>query len=231
MSAQSVRTTRRKAKNTSRASALPLVLQTPRMTARPRKARNKKLQSRDSYRIQYDAAGHEDLPHVVKFSGGRSSGMLLFLLLENGILQADRGDVVIFNNTSAEHPETYRFTALCKRIVEEYYGIPFFWLEFQTYEDARAGAWTRLPSYKLVTSVQHSEQKPNGYSCKGELFEELLSWSGFVPNQFSRTCTKRLKLESTKLFLRDWLACKEGITRQGHHSDNSRLDDKTVIIC
>ena len=67
--------------------------------------------------------------------------MLLFTLLENGLLSAERGDVVVFNNTSCEHPETYRFAATCKEIVEQRYGIPFFWVEFQTYEDARRGEW------------------------------------------------------------------------------------------
>ncbi len=65
--------------------------------------------------LTYRSAAHEHLPHVVKFSGGRSSAMLLFTLLENRILKQERGDVVVFNNTACEHPETYRFTAECKK--------------------------------------------------------------------------------------------------------------------
>ena len=38
----------------------------------------------------YEAYGHNELPHVVKFSGGRSSGMLLFMLLENGFINQKR---------------------------------------------------------------------------------------------------------------------------------------------
>ncbi len=38
------------------------------------------------YHFRYRAKKHRSLPHVVKFSGGRSSGMLLFTLLENGLL-------------------------------------------------------------------------------------------------------------------------------------------------
>ena len=37
-----------------------------------------------TYPFHYDAKGHRDLPHVVKFSGGKTSGMLLFTLLEGG---------------------------------------------------------------------------------------------------------------------------------------------------
>ena len=178
--------------------------------------------------FSYDASGHEELPHVVKFSGGRTSGMLLLMLLENGMLRADRGDVVVFNNTSAEHPETYRFVARCKELVEKRYGMPFFWVEFQTYEDARRGEWTRLQTYRLVKPVPWSEDEPNGYHCRGETFEEMLSWAGYVPNQHQRICTKNLKLETTKLFLRDWFFGEKGNSRLGHYGDGSRLDDDVM---
>ena len=177
----------------------------------------------------YELSGHEDLPHVIKFSGGRTSGMMLLMLLDAGLLHADRGDVVVFNNTSAEHPATYAFVAQCKEIVEKQYGIPFFLIEFQTYEDARNGEWTRLPSYRLVQPSPCSETNPDGYCWRGEVFEELLSWTGYVPNQFQRTCTKTLKLETTRTFLRDWFACKSVIERLGHFGKSSRLDDDDLV--
>ena len=184
--------------------------------------------SKATYPFHYEVIGHDELPHVVKFSGGRSSGMMLFMLLENGFLKPKRGDVIIFNDTSAEHPETYNFTAKCKRIAEEQYGIPFFWVQFQTYEDARGGKWVRLPTYRLVKPVPWSEDEPDGYHWKGEAFEELLSWSGFVPNQFQRTCTQNLKLEVTRQFLRDWFACKDSTGRLGHYGNGSRMDDDAM---
>ena len=175
------------------------------------------------YEFRYRAKGHRNLPHVVKFSGGRSSGMLLFALLENKILDPDRGDVIVFNNTSSEHPDTYRFARDCKEAASRY-EVPFFWVEFQTYEDARYGEWTRLPSYRLVNDHPKSPDNPDGFHWRGEVFEELLSWSGYVPNQFSRSCTQNMKLEATRMFLKDWLACKETIPRLGHHGNSSRID-------
>ena len=160
------------------------------------------------HKIRYRAKGHRDLPHVVKFSGGRSSGMLLFTLLENGILAAERGDVIIFNNTSAEHPNTYLFVRDCAKAAERY-GIPFFWVEYQTYEDARNGEWTRLDSYRLVNHRPVSSENPQGFHWRGEVFEELVSWSGYLPNQFRRICTRNMKLDTTRAFLTDWLASKE----------------------
>ena len=173
--------------------------------------------------FRYRARRHKALPHVVKFSGGQSSGMLLFILLENGFLRQDRGDVVVFNNTSCEHPETYKFVAECKRHVESA-GIPFFLVQFQTYEDAREGEWQRIPTYRLVNERPYSEENPDGFRWRGEVFEELLSSKAYLPNQFRRVCTKSLKMETTRQFLRDWFAGKESIPMQGHGMDESLVD-------
>lgn len=177
--------------------------------------------------FRYRTKSHRDLPHVVKFSGGRSSGLLLFTLLDNRLLDPARGDVIIFNNTSAEHPDTYRFASNCKSAADRY-GVPFFWTEFQTYEDARNGEWTRLPAYRLVNEEPRTEANPDGFHWRGEVFEELLSWSGYVPNQFGRICTKKLKLLVTRLFLNDWLTSKATIPRLGHYGEDSRIDPEVM---
>ena len=175
------------------------------------------------YRFRYRSKKHGSLPHVVKFSGGRSSGMLLFSLLENGLLSRKRGDVIVFNNTSAEHPDTYRFVRDCMHTAHRY-GIPFYQIEFQTYEDSRRGEWTRLPTYRLVNDTPKSDANVDGFHWQGEVFEELLSWAGYVPNQFNRICTRHLKLEVTRSFLKDWLAAKPKIPRLGHYGDEPRMD-------
>ena len=137
-----------------------------------------------------------------------------------------RGDVIIFNNTSAEHPATYDFVRRCKKIAEEQYGIPFFWTEFQTYEDSIRGRWGRLPAYRMVNAEPWSESNSDGYHWRGEVFEELLSWKGFVPNLFSRICTETMKIFVTREFLRDWFAVKPETEHLGHYGENgSRLND------
>lgn len=74
------------------------------------------------------------IPSIVSFSGGRTSAMMLLNLLEQGKLQPWRGDCVVFNNTAAEHPATYGFVSRLKQITEQQYNMPFFMLEFCTYE-------------------------------------------------------------------------------------------------
>ena len=177
--------------------------------------------------FRYRSRHHQELPHVVKFSGGRSSGMLLFTLLENGLLNRERGDVVIFNNTSCEHPETYRFAARCKTLVEEQH-IPFFFVQFQTYEDAHRGEWKRIPSYRLVNDRPRSEDNPDGFSWRGETFEETISLKSYIPNQFARICTQSLKLEVTRQFLENWFASKQGIPHQGHGLPVSQIDPEAL---
>ena len=76
--------------------------------------------------LRYRHSRHEALPHVVKFSGGRSSAALTFLMAKAGLLHPERGDVILFANTSAEHPGTYAFAAECKRRLEQDFGLPFF---------------------------------------------------------------------------------------------------------
>ncbi len=206
---------------------LPLVA-VPRLIVSSRLKKPERVDSVRSHVFRYRSKIHGNLPHVLKFSGGQSSGMLLFILLENAILKAERGDIIIFNNTSCEHPNTYKFVAECKKRVEEEYGLPFFWIEFQTYEDARHGDWTRLSSYRMVNHKPYSEDNPHGFHWRGEVYEELLSHDAYVPNQFTRTCTATLKLEATRLFLRDWFAGKEFISRLGHGGEHSRIEPNAI---
>ncbi|MBF2755574.1 MAG: hypothetical protein ISN29_10020 [Gammaproteobacteria bacterium AqS3] len=165
------------------------------------------------------------LPRVVKFSGGRSSGMMLIALLEQGLLKAERGDVVVFNNTSAEHPATYEFVRKCTELAERQYGIPFFWTEYASYEDCAQGIWKRQITYRLVnTQPYDAEKNPDGYRWGGEVFEEMVSQQGFLPNRHTRNCTTSLKLGVTTSFLSEWFAAKRETLRRGHHYPTSQID-------
>ena len=182
--------------------------------------------------LTYDQPEHASWPHVVKFSGGRSSAMLMLGLLYAKQLRPSRGDVIIFNNTSAEHSATYRFAQKCKQIAEDRFNVPFFWTEFQTFEDARRGHWARVAGYRMVKPEKFSRDCQDGYRCEGEVFEELVSWKQALPTRFSRTCTEFLKLNTTAKFLEDWLGRASSRTnrktacthRLGHWYGESRMD-------
>ena len=183
-------------------------------------------------RLVYDEDSQRAWPHVVKFSGGRSSALMLLGLLYAKQLLPSRGDVIVFNNTSAEYPATYRFAAVCKRIAEERFNIPFFWTEFQTFEDARRGQWARLSGYRMVKPNRYSYDCPDGYRSRGEVFEELISWKQALPTRFTRTCTEFLKLNTTARFLEDWFGrasasakrASASTHRLGHWYGQSRMN-------
>ncbi|MYB33536.1 MAG: hypothetical protein F4X92_00095 [Gammaproteobacteria bacterium] len=171
-----------------------------------------------------------EYPHIVKFSGGRSSGMMLLHLLKEGQLNPMRGDAIVFNNTSAEHPETYNFTRKIKKLAEKEFNIPFFWIEFQTFEDASDhGTWVRKPTYRIVNDQPRSKGNPAGYHHSGEVFEEMISTNGYVPNMLSRNCTLFMKIFVTNAFLTNWFAMNSGISRCGHNGETSRMTDQMVI--
>ena len=173
--------------------------------------------------LSYRNPNHHTLPHVVKFSGGRSSAAMTFLLAEQGILNPQRGDVVLFANTSAEHPGTYEFTAECKRRLEQEFSLPVFWYEFCTVEDASRGIYRRRRSYRLVKPVP-IEEDPDGYRSNGEVFEEMLSFQGMLPNPHSRSCTSKLKLHPGHSLLSEWLGNTDGPAHDGHHRGESYIN-------
>ena len=166
--------------------------------------------------IYYDDKLHKHLPHVVKFSGGRSSGLMLMTLLDNNMLKAERGDVVLFTNTAAEHPATYDFVSKIKRVTEKS-GIPFFIAELQTHESVQAGEWRRRTSYRLANDRPYDKHKnPCGYRYRGEVFEETIAWAGMLPTVFTRVCTTLMKMQVTRQFLADWFAARQSIPFMGH---------------
>ncbi len=173
--------------------------------------------------IRYRHSDHSEAPHLLSFSGGRSSAAMAFMAAEQGMLRPDRGDAVLFANTSAEHPRTYRFAAECKRRLEERYGLPVFWYEFCTVEDATRGSYRRKASYRLVKPVPLTED-PDGYRESGERMEELIAWQGMLPNPHSRTCTAKLKLAPAHLLLADWLGGLPGPPHAGHHWGEALAD-------
>lgn len=173
--------------------------------------------------LRYRDASHKYLPHVVKFSGGRSSAALVLEMAAAGALSAERGDVILFANTSAEHPRTYEFAARCCEEIEREFGLPCFWYEFCTVEDAYRGVYRRRLSYRLVTR-RPVEEDPDGYRSRGETFEELLSFQGMLPNPHSRSCTAKLKLYPAHLLLEEWMGGTAGPRHDGHHSNRSFVD-------
>lgn len=179
-------------------------------------------------KIAYRAPEHRELPHVVKFSGGRSSALLLFSLLANDQLDPKRGDVIVFNNTSAEHMRTYSFVIRCKEEAEGLADVPFLLTEFQTYETARDGFWRRAKSWRLAKPCLWSSEEPNGLRHAGEIFEEAIALNTRLPNRFQRLCTDHLKVQVTRNMLSEWFSGAPATQRLGHYHETSQVTDREI---
>lgn len=168
----------------------------------------------------YSDPAHADLPHVVKFSGGRSSAAMTLSMARSGALKPSRRDVVLVANTTAEHPATYEFAAQVCNELESEHGVPCLWYEFCTVEDAARGRWTRVPSCRLVRRVKASsgdDPARPGYRDDGTAFEELVSLKGMVPNRRLRFCTQWLKVLPGLELISYWLGGGPGLPHAGHH--------------
>lgn len=148
-------------------------------------------------------------PAVISFSGGRTSGYLLWRILD--AMKRLPPDVhVMFANTGKERPETLDFV----HEIETRWGVPIQWLEYRR---------RLLPKYKnperavvarrareavgrghLYTPRLHGVKEP-GYvevtyetaSRDGEPFDNLIDLAG-LPNISTRLCTAEMKIRVIK---------------------------------
>ena len=129
-----------------------------------------------------------DTPAVVSFSGGRTSGYMLWhvLLAFGGKLPDDVK--VIFCNTGKERPETLDFVERCS----QEWGVDVTWLEYR-YE---AGEPKGRHTFAVVNYATASRN--------GEPFEQVIRARKMLPNVMARFCTVELKIRTNKRYLK-WI--------------------------
>ncbi len=180
--------------------------------------------------FEYREPKHKAFPHVVRFSGGRTSALMTLQLASEGMLRRDRGDVVLFANTTAEHPGTYEFAAQVCGEIESHFKVPCLWYEGCAVESATRTGYTRTRTYKLVTrqpATADDDPRIPGYRSRGEAFEEMVSWSR-LPSRWRRMCTTELKVKPGHELAAEWLYGGPGPARQGHHRDKSMAPASVV---
>jgi len=113
-----------------------------------------------------------DGPTCISFSGGRTSALMLWMVLQaNGGLPA--GAVVVFANTGKEEEATLDFVAEC----QDRWGVPITWIEY---------APEALYGFRQVSHRTANRT--------GEPFEKLIQSRKFLPNPVARFCTVELKI-------------------------------------
>ena len=144
-----------------------------------------------------------DLPAVVSFSGGRTSGYMLRHILDAYEGQPD-DLVVCFQNTGLEHPATYEFIRDCS----ERWGVEIVWLEYCLDEEDKH-------SYQVVNYETASR--------KGEPFTTLIHKKQYLPNPVARICTVNLKMRTMDRYIKTLDKFKDGYTNAvGLRADEPR---------
>lgn len=116
------------------------------------------------------------MKYLICFSGGRSSAMALYMMLED---VRSGAAAVIFNNTGKEREETLIFVHECATR----WGIPITWIEYADNADG----------FKIVTFETASRL--------GEPFALAIDKKkGFLPNRVARYCTIMLKIIPTEKY-------------------------------
>jgi 3'-phosphoadenosine 5'-phosphosulfate sulfotransferase (PAPS reductase)/FAD synthetase len=137
-------------------------------------------------------------PTVISFSGGRTSGYMLWRILQSNQGLPDDA-IVVFANTGKEVEETLEFINDCS----VNWQVPIVWLEFIADK----------PGFKVVNYANASRL--------GEPFEALITKKNYLPNTFARFCTSDLKVNLIDKYMKS-IDIEEYVTFVGIRADEPR---------
>lgn len=142
-------------------------------------------------------------PAVISFSGGRTSGMLLWSILDAHGGQLPDDVRVLFANTGKEDPATLDFVRECS----ERWSVPITWLEYADHDEPQR-RWRKV-SYETA-------------SRDGEPFAALIGRKRLLPNPVTRICTIELKIRVMKLYAQQVLGFDHWDLAIGYRADEPR---------
>jgi hypothetical protein len=143
-------------------------------------------------------------PATIAVSGGRTSGLMLRLIMDAHGGQLPPDVVPCFANTGKERPETLDFV----RDMGERWNVKINWLEWRADE----------PGFAVVGH--------NSASRNGEPFAALIDKRRFLPNGVARFCTTELKIRTQERFARSAFGWERWINVIGFRADEMRRVDK-----
>lgn len=132
----------------------------------------------------------EGVRYLLHVSGGRTSGLLLYRVLDAYGGRLPPNVRAVFANTGKEHEKTLLFV----REMERRWRVPIAWVEYVYRKEARGGMSDPKNTFRVV-----------GYetaSRRGEPFEMLIRAHQMLPNAHKRMCTADLKVETAARFAR-----------------------------
>lgn len=120
---------------------------------------------------------------LVSFSGGRTSGFMLYLIWT--YWRKKYNVIVVFANTGKEVEGTLLFVKQCA----DAWGIPIVWVEYWPKSEKGYSCRAEVVTYETA-------------SRKGEPFERMIQKLG-IPSSGAPVCSRILKRETIKAYVRD----------------------------
>lgn len=165
---------------------------------------------------------------VIQFSGGRTSGFMLNLLLEENGGRLPDDWVVCFENTGKEREETLEFI----RDVSNKWTVPIIWLEYDDAFDPdeyrkEDGTFkvrkSRSVRYRIVdfdSASRHGEPFLKALRNFRDYRATVKGLGPILPNPAQRLCTAHLKIKVKDSFLHD-LGWDEWVVKMGIRADEA----------
>lgn len=123
---------------------------------------------------------------MISFSGGRTSGYMLYRVLQEYNFSLPDNIKVCFANTGKEMPETLDFVKACA----DQWKVDIVWLE----RFAELAGEEVKTKYSYTTKVVNYETA----SRNGEPFRSLILSRQYMPNPIARYCTQDLKIRAIR---------------------------------
>lgn len=141
-------------------------------------------------------------PAVISFSGGRTSGYMLWRILQahNGKLPEDV--YVMFANTGKEDDATLEFV----HEIERRWSVPIIWVEYRARE-----SMDDLKQHAIVTFETASRD--------GEPFEAIIDERKMLPNPRARFCRTELKYRTMHRVISEFIGFDEWTAVIGMRAD------------
>lgn len=132
-------------------------------------------------------------PALISFSGGRTSGYMLWHVIDAWDGELPKDVHVCFANTGKEREETLRFVYECATR----WNVNIRWLEWVDRPKGKEGRETPI-------SERYIEVGYNSASRNGEPFKALCDRKEYLPNAVTRFCTQELKIQVMKWFMQSY---------------------------
>jgi 3'-phosphoadenosine 5'-phosphosulfate sulfotransferase (PAPS reductase)/FAD synthetase len=149
-------------------------------------------------------------PFVISFSGGRTSGLMLYKILEAHGGKMPEQSRVVFCNTGKEREETLRFVERCS--LE--WGVEITWLEYRWHKFSTPKVHEYKNGNTRDVRGEHRFEIVNyaTASRNGEPLEQAIIARQYLPNVIARFCTVECKIRTTQRYLKSlgwvkWRAC------------------------